>query len=284
MAPRAHRGRRGILGDERRRARRAADHDVGIGQLLVESAQVDRIGLDLGSPAIAPAQGAIRDDHALDARAGEMARGERDHLAGADHQRGVIAQIRVHAPREADGRRRERDRVGADLSLGAHALGGGKGGLKQLVEPGAGAAGLVRDPVGVLQLTQNLRLAEHHGVESRGDAEGMIDRESILMHVQARGEVQVIAVMTLEPSGTDSIRARVARPVHFRAIAGRQNHHLGDAAFLPQRAQSGDQAILVERHFLAQGDRRGLMVEPENVECHGSALTCNRQILVKKPR
>jgi hypothetical protein len=31
----------------------------------------------------------------------KMARGQRDHLAGADHERAALAQVRVHAPREA---------------------------------------------------------------------------------------------------------------------------------------------------------------------------------------
>ena len=63
----------------------------------------------------------------------------------------------------------------------------------------------------------------------------MSDREPVLMDVQARGEVQVVAVVILQP--LRQIRcARVARPVHFRAIAGREDHHLGDAELLPQGA------------------------------------------------
>ena len=200
-----------------------------------------------------------------------MPGGEIDHLAGADHERGALAQVRVHAPREADGRGGERDGVGADLRLGADALRGRKRRLKKLVERGTGAAGLVRYAIGILELAQDLRLAEHHGVESRGDGEGMRDGEPVLMDVQARGEIQVVAVMILEPL-RELRGARIARPVHFRAIAGRENHHLGDTALLLQRAQRRGQAILVERHFLAQRKRRGLMVETENVECHERAL------------
>ena len=105
----------------------------------------------------------------------------------------------IYAPREAHRRGGEGDRIRADPGLGAHALGGGKSGLKQLVERGAGAAGLLSDPIGVLQLPEDLRFAEHHGVESRGDVEGMLDGEAFLMDVEARGEIEIVAVMALQP-------------------------------------------------------------------------------------
>ena len=201
------------------RTRGAADDDVGVGQLLVEGAQVDGITLEFGRQRLCPTQGAICDDHVLDAGGGKMPCGERDHLSGADHEGGVSIQVRIHAPREAHRRGCERDRIRADLRLGTHTLGGGKGGLKQLIEPRPGAAGLMRNAVGILQLTQNLRFAEHHGVESGGDAEGVLDREAVLMHIQAGGEVQIIAVVPLQPL-RQFRAARGPRPVDLGAIAG----------------------------------------------------------------
>ena len=91
------------------------------------------------------------------------------------------------------------------------------------------------------------------------------------MDVQARGEVEVVAVMMLEPL-RELRGARISRPVDFRAIAGRQDHHLGDALFLFQRAQCRDQPVLVECDLFAQRNRRGLVVETENVKCHENAL------------
>ena len=54
----------------------------------------------------------------------------------------------------------------------------------------------------------------------------------ILMHVQTRGKIQIVAMVALQPLGQFRT-ARGARPIDLRAIAGRQNHHLGDAALLP---------------------------------------------------
>ena len=170
VPPLAHRRRGGAPGDQRLRRRRAAHHDVGLDQLLLEAAQVDRVALDLGGERLRPRERAIGDHEPLHPGACEMPGGEIDHFAGADHERGALAQVRIHPPREADGRGGERDGVGADLRLGADALCGRKRRLKELVERGAGAAGLLRYAVGILELAQDLRLAEHHGVESRGDA------------------------------------------------------------------------------------------------------------------
>ena len=271
VPPLAHRRRGGALGDQGYGARRAAHHDVRLDELLLQAGQVDRVGLDLGGERLRACERAIGDHEPLHPRACEMPGGQIDHLARADHERGALAQVRVHPPREADGRGGEGDRVGADLRLGADALCGRKRGLKELVERGAGAAGLLRHAIGILELAQDLRLAQHHGVESRGDGEGMRDGELFLMNIEARGEVQVVAVMILEPL-RQLCRARIARPVHFRAIARREDHHLGDAELLPQGAQRRGEAIFVERHFLAQRKRRGLMVEAENVECHERAV------------
>ena len=46
----------------------------------------------------------------------------------------------------------------------------------------------------------------------------------------------------------------------------------GDSGFLPQSAQSGEQAVLAEGHLFAQGDRRGPVIDAEDIKCHGSAL------------
>ena len=69
------------------------------------------------------AQRAVGDDHALDPGAHEVACGEGVHIAGADHEDGVGAQVRIHAPRQTHGRGGERHRVLADASLRSHAFG-----------------------------------------------------------------------------------------------------------------------------------------------------------------
>ena len=89
VAPLAHRRPGGALGDQRPRARRAADDDIRLDQLLLQVAQVDRVGLDLGGERLRPGQRAIGDHQPLHAGAREMPGGQIDHFARADHERGA---------------------------------------------------------------------------------------------------------------------------------------------------------------------------------------------------
>jgi hypothetical protein len=249
------------------RVRGAGDDDIGLGQFLVELPEPDRVGLEFRRQLLGSSQGTIGDDQAFDARTHEMACGQGVHVAGAHHEGGVGAQVRIHAPRQTDGRGGDRHRILTDASLRSHAFGRGKGGLEQFIERGAGTAGFLRHAVRILQLTQNLRLAEHHGIESRGDVEGVLDGLLFPVNVQAGSEVQSIAVMPFEP--IRQVRAaRGAGPVHFGAVASGQDHDLRDPSFLPQRAQGGEQSLLAERDLFAQRDRCGLVIEAEDTEWH----------------
>ncbi len=78
--------------------------------------------------------------------------------------------------------------------LGADPLRDGDGLLDQLVQNGARGLGLEGDIEGVLELSQDLRLSQHHGVEARGHAEGVahalgvgINVERLLQVLRARG-------------------------------------------------------------------------------------------------
>jgi len=96
----------------------------------------------------------------------------------------VSAQVLEHAPRQADGGRRQRYGVGANARFGTYAFRGGEGGLKQLVENGAGAAAFLGDSVGVFQLPEDLRLAQDHGIKPGGHAKSMFDRARFLMDIK----------------------------------------------------------------------------------------------------
>src|SRR5476651_2070122 len=68
------------------------------------------------------------------------------------------------------------DTLCADLGGAAHFLGDREAALEQLVQIGAQAARLVGGADGVLDLAEDLRLAQHHRVQPGGDAEGVAHR------------------------------------------------------------------------------------------------------------
>src|SRR5690606_26948273 len=56
--------------------------------------------------------------------------------------------------------------------------------LKRLVQPRAGMAALQRKIVGFLQLPENLRLSEHHGIQTTGNLEEVMHTERLVQHKQ----------------------------------------------------------------------------------------------------
>ena len=74
-------------------------------------------------------------------------------------------------PREVHRDAGDADGARADGGLAAHALGHGEGAVDAAAEQAPQRARGDRGVVGVLHLPEDLRLAEHHRVEARGDAE-----------------------------------------------------------------------------------------------------------------
>jgi len=62
----------------------------------------------------------------------------------------------------------------------------------------------------------------------------------------------------------------VAAGVQLGAVAGRQQHRFLHAGLCTQRRQRLPQRIRAERHRFAQGNRRGLVVDAEDIQAHGA--------------
>jgi hypothetical protein len=97
--------------------------------------------------------------------------GERARRAGAD-DRGPGPSETVQGPR-GHGERLGHDRGagGIDAGAGVHPLADAQRLLRQLVERAPDGAGQVRRGVGRAQLSEDLRLADHHRVQPRRDDE-----------------------------------------------------------------------------------------------------------------
>ena len=133
--------------------------------------ETDREAVELGCELACVVDAAIGDDHAAETVGVQVPRNERDHVAGADEQRRALLEAREDRARHRNRRRGDRDGVGADLRLGPHALRDRECRLEQAIEQRPGRAGVLRGAVGILELAEDLRLAEHHRVESRRDRE-----------------------------------------------------------------------------------------------------------------
>ena len=80
----------------------------------------------------------------------------------------------------------DRDRHLPDAGLGTHPLGHAEGAGHQAVEPAAERAAILGRGVGGLELAENLRLADHHGIQAGGHAEEVMDRVAAFVAVEVR--------------------------------------------------------------------------------------------------
>jgi hypothetical protein len=163
--------------------------------------------------------------------------------------------------------RRHRDDVGADGGGGAHLLGHREGLLEQLVQQRAQGAGVLRHARRLLHLAEDLRLAQHHRIEPAGDAEHVAHGIAAGQGVQVgrdvpRRQLVILRQPVRRPLG------RLGRAVQFGAVAGRQDGRLAHLPPARQFDQRLRQAQRIERHLLAHGKRRGMVVEAEGIKLH----------------
>ena len=236
-----------------------------------------RRGQALGD-ALGAARAAVGDDQAADALGVQVTRAELDHLARADQQRRVAVEAREHAPREPDAGRGDRNGGCPDRGLGANALRDRKRGLEQAVELAARGARLPGGAVGVLELPEDLRLAEDQRVEPGSNRERMAHGVRPLDAIQALGERGVAARLGDQPAG-HRLRG-TADGVHLGAVAGGDDERFRHARQCPQRRERARQPLRVEHDALAHFDRRRAVIQTEDEEGHdGPAAGIGRRIV-----
>ena len=124
----------------------------------------------------------------------------------------------------------------------------------------------------LLHLAQDLRLAEHHGVQPAGHAKRMLDRvlgwKGVDERLQARRLHMVIAG---EPAHRSAGLLRAA--IHFRAVAGGNDGCFAHGLLVDQIAQRHRHAVGIERDAFPHLERRGLMINAESEQLHRLSLS-----------
>ena len=104
---------------------------------------------------------------------GEMRHAQLDHFPCTDKEDMHLTEVFKQASRQPNGGCSHADGMGPDLGLAAHLLGNGERALKELVQRRSQRSRFVGHSHGILELTQDLRLAEDHGVQPTGDPKGV---------------------------------------------------------------------------------------------------------------
>jgi hypothetical protein len=192
-------------------------------------------------------------------------------LRCADDEHGVVAQLAEHLQGQLDGGGTDAHGSLADGGLGAHALADLERVPEQPVEDHGRAAAVAGHLVGGLELGDDLRLADDHGVEARGDAEEVGDGAVAGVAVQRRLELA-----RLDPGVTRQVserrlasRERVAPvQVQLGAVAGAERHGLAGHALVQELLAQAQGGLLVQSEALAQLQRGGLVGDAGDDDVH----------------
>ena len=242
----------------------AVDGDGAVGELHGD------LACDLAGEERGALRGAVGDEDGGCSLLDEVARGEVGHLARADEQDGLAAQAAEDLAGEIDGDRCDGDGGAADLGLGADSLGHREGALQERFERRGDGAGLARDGVGLLDLTEDLRLADDHGVERAGDAEEMADGLALAKLVEVRfeggGGNGEVLVQEAEKVGGIAVAGVVLDGEELDAVAGGEDEGLADAGLMGECARGIGEAGQWDGEALADLDGGGGVVDADQDE------------------
>ena len=148
----------------------------------------------------------------------------------ADEQRACTRQVCEDVARHVHSREGHRHGVLADCGVCAHALGNRKAVLKDSLKRRANRGRLLRHAERRLHLTQDLRLAQHHGIQAAGHLDEVLDGRLIAMDVAVVAQFGLVDVMVVAQPGERYVgRSAVLQQAEdLRAVAGAENDQFGD--------------------------------------------------------
>jgi hypothetical protein len=193
------------------------------------------------------------------------------HLASAHQQHGAPAEAVEDLLGQLHRRERHRDGVAGDLGLGTHALGDVEGLAEERMQLGAHRPTSLGQRECVLDLTEDLRLAEHHRIQAGRDPKGMVDGVGLQMRVERRlDDAEVEAPMAAEGPEDQGPRLprRVGHAIDLHPVARGQQHHLLQHLAGLQVVEELAQLVLLDGELLAQLHGRVLVAEAGDEQHH----------------
>jgi hypothetical protein len=247
---------------DRGAARGARDDDVRSPDLLLELVPGDGRCVHLAGKGRGAVEAPVADAQRARVLAQAARRGLR-HLARAQQEDDALVQIAEDVPSQVDRDARDTHRAGADGRLRAHPLRGRErpahAATEHALERPGGDGGVVR----LLHLSEDLRLAEHHRVEARGDAEDVLHGLVPLPLVQVRFERGGVGnpavpgeLLADRAAGLDhrAIALLAREREDLDAIARRQEHRLRQLRAIRQPREHRREHVAAGREALAHLD------------------------------
>ena len=247
-----------------------------------ESQLVDRAA-DLVGELLRVRQRAARDHDAGDALRLEVQRRQLAHLAGADDEHAPPGELSEDLSREVDGGEADRHRAFGERCLRSHALAHAECPVKQAIEQRPRALDCRRGRERVLDLTENLRLADDERVETGCDAEQMPRRVVIDVRVEMRTNALGRQLVELGQKRDQVLAARVgilARDVQLRAVARRDDDGFSGMRPARERTHGRLEAAAAEIQPLAELHGGGTVTGANQKKVHKNLPPISFQLSV----
>jgi len=259
----------------------AGEDDVGLSQQLLQLVEPVRARREAPGELIGVRAGAIRNADLRQPLTLERDERALDHLARSHEQGRLAGEILEDLRGQIDGDACDRHRTLGDARLVDDALGGRKGPLEEARQDRSTGTRLDCDPVGVLQLPQDLGLADDHRVDRGchpkdvpdGIAVGVLVDEV----VECASREQPVAAAGANRLGQRAHQAQtrslglMGRDHQLDTVAGRYDHGLVDLVTRDELLEHGRR--VVDREALAHVERRAAVVHAEEQDLHTRSPT-----------
>ncbi len=264
-----------LLAEDGVRRAGGADDDVGPGRGVIEAIKGNGFAVKLLGQGDGAVEGAVADVNLFGPVGDEVTGREFAHLAGAHQIHRLAGEAAEDLLRQFDGHRCDGNRRGSDGGLIPNLFGDGKGAGQKLVKlriyrtEGAGGG------VGFLHLSEDLRLADHHGIQAGGDAEDVLDGLKLLVLEDvgfelAGTEAEEVAHKLLQIA-IAVLRARK----DFHPVAGGDDHALLDTTDRGELTERLRQTRVGNGESLSHFHRRRLVIYTQYKKIHGAMNLCS---------
>ncbi len=258
----------GALAQHRQRRGGAGNQNIRVFQRHRQLFQADAAPAHLGGQLVGARLGAVGDHDFMHLLLFQVPGHQLDHFAGADQQGAALLQVGEDMPGERHRRVGHRHRVGADAGFRADALGHREHVLEHPAQLAVDQPRLVGAGVGLAQLAENLRFAEHHGIQAAGHPHQVLQGFFVPVGIKDPPQGLHRHAPGLRQPLPEIRRFAVDQAVHFGTVAGGQQRRFADTGKLAQGNQGVIRLSGGKCQLLAQLHIRGGVINADCDEIH----------------
>ena len=246
-------------------ARGATDHHIGILQQMGDGLQRMGVARKFFGELLTAFRTAVGYGESLHPMLPQMGRHQLDGIPGTDQQHRFAFETAQQLLGQTYGSIGDTDRGRTNGGLRAHPLCHAEGPVQQAIQYRPGGTVIRRRLIGILDLTENLRLSDDHGIQPAGHAKqvayGFRIARMVNMPIQ---QSRVHAVKMTEPvlQGLTMV-ASAAVNIDFRAVAGGYDQRLGSQALLRQVMIGCSKPLRRKSDFFPDRDGGSMVTQSE---------------------